>query len=70
MIRSTLLVLFLITALASGAGAQSLGIDPNSLRPGFRVPLKVDTAETYKRLPYLNLASEIRIESVSRRHMA
>jgi outer membrane protein OmpA-like peptidoglycan-associated protein len=63
MIRSTLRILYVLTVLASSASAQSLGIDPNSYRPSFRLPLQGNTnADTYKRLPYQDLASEIRIE--------
>jgi hypothetical protein len=63
MIRSTLPVLYVLTVLASSASAQSLGIDPNSYRPSFRLPLQGDTnADTYRRLPYQDLTSEIRIE--------
>ena len=65
MIRSTLPILYVLTVLASNASAQSLGIDPNSYRPAFRLPLQGDTnADTYRRrrLPYQDLASEIRIE--------
>jgi outer membrane protein OmpA-like peptidoglycan-associated protein len=63
MIRSTLPILCVLTVLASNASAQSLGIDPNSYRPTFRLPLQGDTnADTYRRLPYQDLASEIRIE--------
>jgi outer membrane protein OmpA-like peptidoglycan-associated protein len=62
MMRSMLPALLLTTALTSGAGAQSFGIDPNTHRPGFRVPLKGDAGDNYKRLPYQNLANEIRIE--------
>jgi outer membrane protein OmpA-like peptidoglycan-associated protein len=61
--RLPLSILFLIVALPSGADAQSLGIDPNSLRPSFRVPLKDNsTTDTYRRLPYQNLTGEIHIE--------
>jgi hypothetical protein len=63
MIRSTLPILYVLTALVSGASAQGLGIDPNSLRPTFRLPLQGGAnADTYRRLPYQDLASEIRIE--------
>jgi outer membrane protein OmpA-like peptidoglycan-associated protein len=62
MMRSTQ-VLFLVAALTSGAGAQSLGIDPGSHRPALHIPLREDAAaDTYQRLPYQDLASEIRIE--------
>jgi hypothetical protein len=61
MMRSTLQVLFLIAALTSGAGAQSLGIDPGSHRPALHIPLREDTAaDTYKRLPYQPLRDGIR----------
>jgi hypothetical protein len=63
MIRSTLSILYMLTVLASSASAQGLAIDPNSYRPTFRLPLQGDTnADTYRRLPYQDLASEIRIE--------
>jgi hypothetical protein len=63
MMRTTLPILFVMTALTSDAGAQSLGIDPNSHRPGLRIPLKGDTTtDTFMRLPYQNLASETHIE--------
>jgi hypothetical protein len=63
MIRSTLPILCVFTVLASNANAQGLGIDPNSYRPTFRLPLQGDTnPDTYRRLPYQDLASEIRIE--------
>src|SRR5215475_15232411 len=63
MIRSALPILYVLTVLASSASAQGFGIDLNSLRPTFRLPLQGDTnADTYRRLPYQDLASEIRIE--------
>lgn len=63
MIRLALPILCVLTALVSGASAQGLGIDPNSLRPTFRLPLQGNAnADTYRRLPYQDLASEIRIE--------
>jgi hypothetical protein len=63
MIRSTLPVLYVLTVLATGASAQGLTIDPNSYRPTFRLPLQGDTnADTFRRLPYQDFASEIRIE--------
>jgi outer membrane protein OmpA-like peptidoglycan-associated protein len=63
MIRSTLLIVFSLATLTSDASAQGVGIDPNSLRPSFRMPLSGNTnADTYKRLPYQDLGSEIHIE--------
>jgi hypothetical protein len=63
MIRSTLLPLVWLAILASQASAQNVGIDPNTLRPSFRLPSSGDTkAETFKRLPYRDLGSEIHIE--------
>jgi hypothetical protein len=63
MIRSTLPMLFSLTILTSEAGAQGVAIDPNTLRPSFRMPLSGNAnADTYKRLPYQDLGSEIRIE--------
>ncbi len=62
MIRSTLSTLLLISALTSGAGAQSIAIDPQSLRPGLRFRTNADAADNFKRLPYQNLPGEIRIE--------
>jgi outer membrane protein OmpA-like peptidoglycan-associated protein len=63
MIRSTLPILFSLVTLTSNASAQGVGIDPNSLRPSFRMPLSGNTnADTYKRLPYQDLGSEIHIE--------
>jgi outer membrane protein OmpA-like peptidoglycan-associated protein len=63
MMRTTLPILFVMIALTSSASAQSLRIDPNSHRPGLHIPLKGDTTtDTFRRLPYQNLASEIRIE--------
>ena len=61
--RTTLPILFVMIALTSSASAQSLRIDPNSHRPGLHIPLKGDTTtDTFRRLPYQNLAGEIRIE--------
>jgi uncharacterized membrane protein len=62
MMRSTLPILLLIAALTSGAGAQSIGIDPQTLRPGLRFRTNADAADNFKRLPYQDLAGEIRIE--------
>jgi outer membrane protein OmpA-like peptidoglycan-associated protein len=63
MIRSTLPILFSLAILTSDASAQGVGIDPNSLRPSFRMPLSGNTnADTYRRLPYQDLGSEIHIE--------
>jgi outer membrane protein OmpA-like peptidoglycan-associated protein len=63
MIRSTLPILFSLAIPTSEASAQSVGIDPNSLRPSFRLPLQGDrNAGGYKRLPYQDLGSEIHIE--------
>jgi hypothetical protein len=40
-----------------------VGIDPNSLRPSFRMPLSGNTnADTYNRFPHQDLGSEIHIE--------
>ena len=61
--RSTSPILFLLAVLTNEASAQNVTIDPNSLRPTFRTPLGGDTkADTYKRLPYRDLGSEIHIE--------
>jgi hypothetical protein len=63
MIRSTLPILLSLAILTSEASAQGVGIDPNSLRPSFRMPLSGHTnADTFKRLPYQDLGSEIHIE--------
>jgi hypothetical protein len=63
MIRSTLPILFSLAILTSEASAQGVAIDPNSLRPSFRMPLSGNTnADTFKRLPYQDLGSEIHIE--------
>jgi hypothetical protein len=63
MIRSRLPILFSLAILTSEASAQGVGIDPNSLRPSFRMPLSGNTdADTFKRLPYQDLGSEIHIE--------
>jgi outer membrane protein OmpA-like peptidoglycan-associated protein len=63
MMRPTMPILFSIAVLASDASAQNVGLDPNSLRPSFRMPLSGNTsADTYKRLPYQDLGSEIHIE--------
>jgi outer membrane protein OmpA-like peptidoglycan-associated protein len=63
MLRSTLPILFSLAILTSGAGAQDVGIDPNSLRPSFRSSLSGNLkAETFKRLPYQDLGNEIHIE--------
>lgn len=49
-------------AVVSAAGAQGVGMDPNSLRPGFHLPLSENTRpDTYRRLPYQDLGEEIRI---------
>jgi outer membrane protein OmpA-like peptidoglycan-associated protein len=60
--RSTLPILLLIAALTSGAGAQSIGIDPKTLRPGLQFRTNADAADKFRRLPYQNLPGEIRIE--------
>ena len=61
--RSTMPILLSLAAVTSEASAQNVGIDPNSLRPGFHVPLSGNTnADTYKRLPYRDLGGEIHIE--------
>jgi outer membrane protein OmpA-like peptidoglycan-associated protein len=63
LMRSTLPILLLTSVLTSGAGAQGLGIDPNTHRPSFRLPLEDKPGtDTFRRLPYRNLADEIRIE--------
>ena len=63
MMRTAFPILLVMTALTSGADAQGLGIDPKTGRPGLRIPMKGDTTtDTFRRLPYQNLASEIRIE--------
>jgi outer membrane protein OmpA-like peptidoglycan-associated protein len=63
MVRTTWSILCFIAALTGGAGARSLGIDPNTHRPALRVPLREDTtADTFKRLPYQELADQIHIE--------
>lgn len=62
MMRSTLSILLLIAALTTSAGAQSLGIDPQTLRPGFRFRTNADAADNFRKLPYQNLPGEIRIE--------
>jgi hypothetical protein len=62
MMRSTLPILLLIAALTSGAGAQSIGLDPQTLRPGLRFHTNPDAADDFRRLPYQNLPGEIRIE--------
>jgi outer membrane protein OmpA-like peptidoglycan-associated protein len=63
MIRSSCPILFSLAILTSEASAQGVGTDPNSLRPSFRLPLQGKTnADTYKRLPYQDLANEIHIE--------
>jgi hypothetical protein len=62
MMRSTLPILLLIAALTSGACAQSIGIDPQTLRPGLRFRTNADAADNFTRLPYQNLPGEIRIE--------
>jgi hypothetical protein len=60
--RSTLPILLLIAALTSGAGAQSIGIDPKTLRPGLQFRTNANAADKFRRLPYQNLPGEIRIE--------
>jgi outer membrane protein OmpA-like peptidoglycan-associated protein len=63
MIRSTSPILFALAIMTSDASAQNVGIDPNSLRPSFRMPLSKSTnADTYRKLPYRDLGSEIHIE--------
>jgi outer membrane protein OmpA-like peptidoglycan-associated protein len=63
MIRWTSPILFMLAILASDASAQNVGIDPNTLRPSFRMPLSErSNADTYKKLPYRDLGSEIHIE--------
>ncbi|MBO0750754.1 MAG: hypothetical protein J2P53_01480 [Bradyrhizobiaceae bacterium] len=66
--RPTMPILFSLAILTGEAGmtgdarAQNMGIDTNSLRPSLRVPLPGDTtADTFKRLPYQDLGSEIHI---------
>lgn len=62
--RAAMLVFFSPVLLMGSAGAQSVGVDPYSLRPSLHIPLSgsSDRAETYKRLPYRDLGNEIRIE--------
>jgi outer membrane protein OmpA-like peptidoglycan-associated protein len=61
--RSTIPILLSLATVRSEASAQNVGIDPNSLRPGLHMPLSGNTkSETYKRLPYRDLGSEIHIE--------
>jgi outer membrane protein OmpA-like peptidoglycan-associated protein len=63
MLRLTLPILFSLVILMSEASAQNVGIDPNTLRPGFRTPLSGNLkAETFKRLPYQDRGNEIHIE--------
>ena len=52
MMRSTLPILLLIAALTSGAGAQSIGIDPQTLRPGLPFRTNAYAADNFRRLPY------------------
>jgi len=63
MIRLALPILFSFAMLTTEAGAQGVGLDPNTLRPSFRMPLSGNTnSDTFRRLPYQDLGSEIRIE--------
>jgi outer membrane protein OmpA-like peptidoglycan-associated protein len=56
-------ILFSLAVLTSGAAAQSISVDPGTLRPRFHIPIAHDNgADKYRRLPYRDLASEIRIE--------
>jgi outer membrane protein OmpA-like peptidoglycan-associated protein len=62
-VLSGFLMLALTALLADGASAQSISIDPNSRMPAFGFPTqRADKPDSYKRLPYRDLASEIRIE--------
>jgi outer membrane protein OmpA-like peptidoglycan-associated protein len=67
MLRRILFVLVAGPILACGiagiAAAQSVGLDPNSHMPvlGFRTN-QDEAPDTYRRLPYRNLPTEIRIE--------
>jgi outer membrane protein OmpA-like peptidoglycan-associated protein len=57
------LVPALTALLAGAAAAQSISIDPNLHMPAFGFPTnRDDKPDSYKRLPYRDLASEIRIE--------
>jgi outer membrane protein OmpA-like peptidoglycan-associated protein len=61
--RRILPIIFSVAVLTSGAAAQNLSIDPGSLSPKLHIPLEQNNAAgDYKRLPYRDLASEIRIE--------
>jgi outer membrane protein OmpA-like peptidoglycan-associated protein len=62
--RSTLPILFSLVIPTSEASAQSVGIDPNSFRPAFHMPLpeNTNTDNSFRRLPYQDLGSEIHIE--------
>jgi outer membrane protein OmpA-like peptidoglycan-associated protein len=61
--RWTVPVIFSAAILTSGAVAQSLSVDPGSLSPKLHIPLEQNNAaDKYRRLPYRDLASEIRIE--------
>jgi outer membrane protein OmpA-like peptidoglycan-associated protein len=56
-------MLFSLAVLSSVAAAQSLSVDPGSLSPRFHIPLEQNIgADKYRRLPYRDLATEIRIE--------
>jgi outer membrane protein OmpA-like peptidoglycan-associated protein len=63
MIRSIMPILFSLAILISEASAQDVGIDPYSYRPGLHMPLSGNAkADTYRRLPYRDLGSEIHIQ--------
>jgi outer membrane protein OmpA-like peptidoglycan-associated protein len=63
MIRSITPILFSLVILISEASAQDVGIDPYSYREGLHLPPSGNTkADTYKRLPYRDLGSEIHIQ--------
>ena len=61
MIRPIVPILFSLAILISEASAQDVGIDPYSYRQGLHFPLSGNT-DTYKRLPYRDLGSEIHIQ--------
>jgi len=61
MTRSIAPILFSLAVLISKASAQDVGIDPYSYRPALHTPLS-GNADTYKRLPYRDLGSEIHIQ--------
>jgi outer membrane protein OmpA-like peptidoglycan-associated protein len=61
--RSALPTFFLLAVLSSGAVAQVLSIDPDTHSPKFGLPLQQDhDTDKYRRLPYRDLTTEIRIE--------